>query len=283
MRRTLLIVGVVVAVTASGVAYAAVKDGNGVIHGCYNNATFALRVVTTTSRCPTGTTALNWSAAGPRGPQGVAGPQGPAGAQGAAGPQGATGAVGQPGQPGARGAAGARGAGGLRGAAGQRGAQGPRGLTGAAGRPGAAGVRGVPGAPGPSGVLGVATFGGALPVIAHGAGSFLMVGGVATVRVAAGQRLTGSAVAVLRSTTGPVEADLGLCLSDGRGVPVSLNGADFLTVQVATQGRASYAVTGSTVVPRAGSYRVGLCVRNTDATDDLDANDWSTGWVMTTA
>jgi len=64
-----------------------------------------------------------------------------------------------------------------------------------------------------------------------------VVGGVATVRVAAGQRLTGSAVAVLRSTTGPVQADLAVCLTDGRSEPASLNGGDFLTVEVAGQGR----------------------------------------------
>ena len=145
------------------------------------------------------------------------------------------------------------------------------------------GATGVPGLAGPAGVLRVVTFGGALPVVAHGADAFVMVGEVATVRVAAGQRLTGSAVAVLRSTTGPVQDDLAVCLTDGRSAPSSLNGGDFLTVEVAGQGRGSYAVTGSTVVARAGDSRVGLCVRNSDATHDLDANDWSTGWVMTTA
>ena len=171
----------------------------------------------------------------------------------------------------------------MTGAPGRTGSQGPVGSPGERGPAGGPGATGVPGPAGPAGVLGVVTFGGALPVVAHGSDAFVMVGGVATVRLSAGQRLTGSAVAVLRSTTGPVQADLAVCLTDGRSAPASLNGGDFLTVEVAGQGRGSYAVTGSTVVARAGDYRVGLCVRNTDATDDLDANDWSTGWVMTTA
>jgi hypothetical protein len=74
------IVGVVFgAVTAAGVgiAYASVPDSTGVIHGCYNSTSYALRVLDTakTAKCPTGQKALNWNQTGPAGVTVVARPR----------------------------------------------------------------------------------------------------------------------------------------------------------------------------------------------------------------
>jgi hypothetical protein len=72
-------------VALGGVAYSAIPDPMGVIHGCYMNAGRTLRVIDSTESCPTNETALNWSQQGPAGP---AGATGPAGAQGPEGPPG---------------------------------------------------------------------------------------------------------------------------------------------------------------------------------------------------
>lgn len=65
------------ALVLGGVAYAAIPDSSGVIHGCRNNLLHTLSVVdSATSSCPPGTTALNWSQTGPTGPAGPQGPQG---------------------------------------------------------------------------------------------------------------------------------------------------------------------------------------------------------------
>lgn len=67
------------------VAYAAIPDSNGLIHGCYTRNSGALRVIDTDTgqTCGTKETALNWSQTGPQGPRGPQGPQGPAGESGA--------------------------------------------------------------------------------------------------------------------------------------------------------------------------------------------------------
>ena len=73
-------------VALGGVAYSAIPDPMGVIHGCYtNNPGRTLRIIDSTESCPGGETALNWNQQGPAGP---AGATGPAGAQGPEGPPG---------------------------------------------------------------------------------------------------------------------------------------------------------------------------------------------------
>ncbi len=48
---------------SAGVSYASIPDGTGVIHGCYNKKTGALRVIDTAikTNCPSDTTSLNWN------------------------------------------------------------------------------------------------------------------------------------------------------------------------------------------------------------------------------
>jgi hypothetical protein len=82
-------------VALGGVSYAAIPDGGGVVHGCYDsgsqvNGASPLYVIdsSSTQSCPTGRaaaamTALNWNAQGPPGPQG---PQGTTGRNGTSNP-----------------------------------------------------------------------------------------------------------------------------------------------------------------------------------------------------
>jgi hypothetical protein len=76
-------------VAAAGVTYAAIPDPVGVIHGCYDTTTGALRVIDPpTTTCTAGReSALDWSQQGPAGSQGA---QGPPGSAGPAGPAGVT-------------------------------------------------------------------------------------------------------------------------------------------------------------------------------------------------
>lgn len=82
----------VAAVAGGGIAWAAIPDSGGTIHGCYQRESGLLRVVDTSasrrpfSSCTRNETALTWSQTGPQGPAGDAGPAGPAGPQGDPGP-----------------------------------------------------------------------------------------------------------------------------------------------------------------------------------------------------
>ncbi len=68
---------------------------NGVITGCYENITGALRVETTTLPClPIVETRVSWSQSGQPGPRGATGPTGAPGAPGPEGPSGPAGATG---------------------------------------------------------------------------------------------------------------------------------------------------------------------------------------------
>ena len=126
----------VLALVAVGIAYGAIPDASGVVHGCYSKRTGALRVINSTATCATGELALNWNQRGPKGDAGAIGPQGvpgQPGAPGAKGDSGATGPQGAPGQPGTPGTKGDTGATGPQGAPGQAGAPGTKGDTGATG------------------------------------------------------------------------------------------------------------------------------------------------------
>jgi len=77
---------------AGGAAYVTIPDGGGVINGCYNRQSGALRVIDTASAgCRAAEIAISWSQSGP---QGLTGPQGPTGPQGVKGPQGDVGPLG---------------------------------------------------------------------------------------------------------------------------------------------------------------------------------------------
>jgi hypothetical protein len=116
-RRLALVA--LLALVGAGIAYGAIPDSSGVIHGCYSSKTGALRVISSTAKCASGEVALNWNQQGPKGDTGATGPQGAVGPQG---PKGDTGATGPQGDPG------------------PAGAQGPKGDTGPAGAPGPSGI-----------------------------------------------------------------------------------------------------------------------------------------------
>ena len=153
-RRLALVV--VLALVGAGIAYAAIPDSSGVIHGCYSTKNGALRVIDSSAKCANGEVALNWNQQGPKGDTGATGPQGAVGPQGPAGPKGDTGAAGPQGAPGPAGAQGPKGDTGATGPQGAVGPQGPAGPNGDTGPAGAQGVPGPAGAQGPKGDTGPA-------------------------------------------------------------------------------------------------------------------------------
>jgi hypothetical protein len=195
---------------------------------------------------------------GPTGPMGPMGPMGPQGIQGPMGPQGAQG---------------------ITGPAGPQGAQGAAGATGAAGPTGPTGAQGPAGPQGPSGVVVTGAFNGSIGSIAATT-AWTMVGPTATVTTTSSQRLLGAASAPLgMTTTTPAGFDYGLCYRpSGGGTATNFAGSSYSTGE-ATSNRTPFAATAS-IVPGAGTWSVGFCVRNNTVT--LDDNDWVNGWVIVT-
>src|SRR3954452_24823166 len=71
------VVGAVIA-SAVGVAYAAIPDGGGVVHACFQNVTSAnkpVKLLNTSQQtaCPKGWSAVSWNQQGRPGPTGVSG------------------------------------------------------------------------------------------------------------------------------------------------------------------------------------------------------------------
>jgi hypothetical protein len=68
----------VVAIAAGTTAYAAIPDGAGTIHGCYDKSSGALRVTDSATNTPKGCSnkeiALDWNQQGPKGDKGDPGP-----------------------------------------------------------------------------------------------------------------------------------------------------------------------------------------------------------------
>ena len=78
-RNVVAYLALVVALAAAGgVAYSSIPDAQGVIHGCYDNANGALRVIDTDASgvCRGGETALDWNQQGQPGLTGHTGPTG---------------------------------------------------------------------------------------------------------------------------------------------------------------------------------------------------------------
>ena len=99
--RVRLIAIAVGAFAVGGVAFAAIPDSGGVIHGCYLKNVGLLRVIDTTKdHCTSLETAIQWSQTEPQGPIGPAGPKGATGLPGPAGNPGGTGAAGPAGPAG---------------------------------------------------------------------------------------------------------------------------------------------------------------------------------------
>src|SRR4051794_37213027 len=105
-RRWFVTIGLVVgaAVGSTAIAYAAIPDADGTVHGCVNQAGI-LRVIdpSTGAKCNASDTALTFNQHGVPGAAGPAGATGPAGPMGATGPTGAAGAAGPAGAAGVSG------------------------------------------------------------------------------------------------------------------------------------------------------------------------------------
>jgi hypothetical protein len=83
-RPTVVALAIVGALVSGGIAYAAIPDAGGVIHGCYKKSSpnqGTLRIIDTekAQTCSNAETAVTWSQTGPQGSQGPQGPQGPSG------------------------------------------------------------------------------------------------------------------------------------------------------------------------------------------------------------
>jgi hypothetical protein len=81
-RKRLVLLIALGGVVAAGVAYAAIPDGDGVIHACYDKQLGQVRIVDTGPNpvpkgCGKNEVAISWNQTGPQGPAGPPGPPGP--------------------------------------------------------------------------------------------------------------------------------------------------------------------------------------------------------------
>ncbi|MFY0540663.1 collagen-like protein [Nannocystis pusilla] len=225
--------------------------------------------------------------AGPEGPAGPAGPEGPAGPAGPAGPEGAPGPAGPAGPAGATGPAGPMGP---AGPAGPAGATGPAGPAGPAGVQGPAGPQGPQGPQGPAGPLGpqgptgivaTASFAGAIDNVPLDP-AWVFIGPTVVIVAEAGQRLTGTATAGLAHGTTLTwrRVDLDLCYREGAQPLKNFSGVNFVSPRI--EQFANLFSAAGTVLPGAGTWTVGMCIRNNYGGEVLDENNRVNGWVLLT-
>jgi hypothetical protein len=129
---------------------------------------------------------------------------------------------------------------------------------------------------GPTSLASVRVFNGAVAAVA-GNDVLTFAGPTTTVTTTATQRLVGSAVAPLGVSTGTLTIEAGLCYQNAASGPVVNFVGDDYGTSVLTTNRSAVAAAAS-VVPGAGTWRVGFCVRA--ASGAIDNNDYVNGWVM---
>lgn len=99
-RRLAVLSAVLLGLAAGGIAYAAIPDSNGVIHGCYLKKIGMLRVIdTATQQCSSLEVAISWNQTGPQGVKGDKGDKGDPGDKGDRGDKGDKGDPGDSGIP----------------------------------------------------------------------------------------------------------------------------------------------------------------------------------------
>jgi hypothetical protein len=214
---------------------------------------------------------------GPTGADGLPGPQGPTGADGIQGPQGPTGADGIQGPQGATGPQGPQGA---QGPTGPQGAQGIQGIQGPVGPTGPAGAAGATGATGATGIVTTASFIGPVGSIAGSSSVWVFAGPTAIVTTTASQRLTGTAEAPMGlATAGPQNAEVDMCFQpNAGGTLINFSGGGY-SIHEFRSDRRNYSAVG-TVVPGAGTWKVGMCVLNYGGASAISNNDFVNGWVL---
>ncbi len=164
-----------------------------------------------------------------------------------------------------------------------------RGQAGVTGPPGARGEKGEPGQPGqpggsgPTSIAETVVFFGPVQSIAPSSPVWVFAGPPAQVTTtAAHPRIVGAASAALGFAPGSNDgyADLGLCyrLSSG-GNTLNFYGGNF-TQHGFSATRTPYTATGAVVLP-AGSYLVGLCVRNS-SNKSISNNNYVNGYAQVT-
>jgi hypothetical protein len=165
-----------------------------------------------------------------------------------------------------------------------------RGATGATGATGTDGSTGQQGPAGPAGQAGadatvqVLSVNGAVQNILPNNGAYVFAGPTAQITTtAAHPRVSGTASASLGLQVGspPGFADIGMCSQPVPGSLVSnLVGSNFSTEHL-TVDRVDFTASAS-VVMAAGTYKVGMCVRN-NGTSTISNNNYVNGWVMVTS
>ena len=166
----------------------------------------------------------------------------------------------------------------LSGPQGTPGPQGPAGPQGTAGQQGPQGPQGPAGSPG---IISVTGFAGPIAAISGSSVVYVFAGPTATVSTSSTQRLVGTAAAPLAIFGGvPQDFRFGLCYqSTTGGNPINFFGVSESQGQITTV-RQSWTAVG-TVVPGAGTWRVGFCVLNSGS-NPINNNDDVNGWVMVT-
>jgi hypothetical protein len=129
---------------------------------------------------------------------------------------------------------------------------------------------------GPTSLATVHVFNGVIATVS-GNDVLTFAGPTATVPTTATQRLVGSAVAPLGVHTGTLTIEAGMCYQNVASGPVLNFVGDNYGTSVLTTNRAAVPAAAS-VVPGAGTWRVGFCVRASSGA--IDNNDYVNGWVM---
>ena len=158
----------------------------------------------------------------------------------------------------------------------------PYALHALSGNPGPQGPAGPQGA---SGVVQTSAFAGqvAASIAAGGFNApWVFVGPTTTIAVTANQRLVGSAVAVIGTTSNSATPiSFSLCYQPGgQGELLSFLGSNFTDGNTVPNARTALPAAASVQLPNAGSYVVGYCVKNKSTTLALTNNDFVNGWVM---
>jgi hypothetical protein len=158
---------------------------------------------------------------------------------------------------------------------------GKKGPTGPAGQTGPTGPAGQTGPAGPTGLVTIGSWSGGIGTIPARSTAFVFAGPTTTLKTSATQTITASGVAALGTSEQLVtseEFNLSICRQPAAGGPITVldgNSDDDFEDVIATSNRIPYAIS-MTGLPGAGSWNVGMCVDNLNATD-LDNNDYSIG------
>jgi hypothetical protein len=167
---------------------------------------------------------------------------------------------------------------------GSQGEVGPAGPSGPSGPSGPTGQEGESGARGPAGATGVVSITNLVSpgITVNGSSlSFVWAATPVSVTIASGQRVTGSAVAILGTSSGTATSvSMGLC-HQAAGGPIAAFEPNHYTTVASISQRALFSAAGTKADLAPGAYSIGFCVRNVSPTP-LNANDVVNGWVMVT-